>query len=540
MDPVSLTASALAFAGAVKKIAESLGQVSENRRKLTELNDDVLRGLHDIQRLVTRDSSGISPATQAEMMADLDYLRFQLEGVHTLCNADLERSSKGVISRVSSNIKSWTRSKAVEEDIARLHRLIQNAHYRFFEVTLVDIRSTAHRAEQRALLHSAEQREKMQHLETAFINMVVGSDSQNQSAQVWTSANVTQDDWNFLRRQVRRILDAFDPRKFTSDMPTEPPTGHHDQEYPWPDSAWGVSFDILFNRGLTEACHASSLLVVHSDSRENPIQCSAKALLFLSHHLYHLDVDDLSASLYQCAITLYSALQNGFPCRQYQRCLAFALSWGSRLGQPFERLSNSRIALDIYEDLCAESSDTDDLGCLLIALSAHFRNLMMNGFVDESLDIARQLLTLEREYITMVDDWSYFQQLPVVTWSASGEADIVLSSERQPSLPSQLAYNLSWALWHVANSLASLGRYPEARIAGIDAIEGLTAFVQVEPRIAELYGYSLDLWRGDLATWVSVHRSPRCSVYQLASTEARGTARIEDAESTPSSAVVVA
>ncbi|KAL0959797.1 hypothetical protein HGRIS_014965 [Hohenbuehelia grisea] len=440
-------------------------------------------------------------------------------------------------------------SKAVEEDIARLDKLIQASYMRFLVASSVDIRGTAHRA----LIQSAEQRDNILRLETAFINMVVDG-SQNQSQQVhtpsfdsdrilnkytqiWASVNVTQDDWNFLRRQVRRILDAFNPRKFASDIPMEPPTGHHDQEYSWPGSSWGIDIDTLFNRGLTEACHASSLLVIRSDSRAMPIQRSAKALLFLSDHLYDLNVDDLAASLYQCAITLYSALQTGFPCRQYQRYLAFALSWGSRYGGPSESLSYSRSALDIYEDLCAENSDPIDLGCLINALSTHSQNLTVNGLVDESLDIARQQLTLQREYFTMVGDWSFYKQLPVVTWSASGEADIVLSSERQPSLASQLACNLSWALWHVASSLASLGRYAEARIAGIDAIEGLTAFVQVEPRLAQFYRQCPDPWRGKLATWVSVHRSPSFSVYQQASQRDGGTARIEDAESTQSSAV---
>ncbi|KAL0959779.1 hypothetical protein HGRIS_011468 [Hohenbuehelia grisea] len=441
------------------------------------------------------------------------------------------------MARALTNIKSYARSNALEAEVARLDKRIQASYIHFLMLTSHDIQHAINRTEER-LLHSAEQREHMLCLETAFINMVVSSDSQNQSAQMWTSANITQNDMEFLTRQARRILDAFDPRKFENDILIEPPSGHHEQEYPLPDSAWGDTFDTLFNRGLTEACHASSLLVIHSDSRTMPIQRSAKALLFLSHHLYYLDVDDLVTPLSQCAITLYSTLQNGFPCRQYQRCLAYALSRGSKYGDPSERLSYSRNALDIYEDLCAQSSSPIEFGSLARALSAHSWNLMANGLIDESLDIARQQLTLQREYITMVEDWTYCRELPVVTWSASGEADIVLSSERQPSLPSLSAWNLCVSLWNVANSLALLGRYPEARIAGMDAIEGLTAFVQVEP--SQLFQWSPDPWRADLATWVSVHRSPSCTLYQLASAEDRGTARIEDLQSIPLSAVVVA
>ncbi|KAL0959802.1 hypothetical protein HGRIS_011484 [Hohenbuehelia grisea] len=490
--------------------------------------------------LLPDNDSSLSPETRAKMRYNLESLIIQLKHVSARCDEDLGHRSKGLLSGVASSFKAWTRSKAIEADIARLHRVIQDARSHFIVVTLVDIQCSTHRAEERALLRSAEQRENMLRWETAFINMVGGSDSQNQSAQIWTSASITQDDMNFLRRQARRILDAFDSRKFASGIPIEPPTGHHDQEQPWPDRTWGDTFDTLFNRGLTEACHASSLLVIHSDSRAMSIQCSAKALLFLSHHLCYLRVVDLAASLYQCAITLYSALQTGFPCRQYQRCLAFALTWSSRYGDPSERLSYSRNALDIYEDLCAQSSDPSDFGCLAGALSAHSQNLLANGLIDESLDIARQRLTLEREYITMVEDQSYYQQLPVVTWSASGEADVVLSSERQPSLASPLACYLAMSLWSVANSLATLGRYAEARIAGMDAVECATAFVHADPYNARLFGSSPDPWLANLATWVSIRRSPSFSVFQQASAEDRGTARIEDAESTPSSAVVVA
>ncbi|KAL0958386.1 hypothetical protein HGRIS_000528 [Hohenbuehelia grisea] len=540
MDPVSLTASALAFAGAMTKVAQSLGQVSVNRRKLAELNDDVLRGLHDIQRLVTRSSSGISPETQAEMGSDLDHLSTQLERVHTRCNEDLKRRSKGLISGVASNIKAWTRSKGVDADIARLDKLIQASYTRFLVVTSVDTRRTAHRAEERALLHSAEQREDMLRLETAFINMVADGDSRSQSAQIWTSSKVTDDDLNFLARQAHRIANAFDPRSFAGGINDEPPSDHHAQEYPLPPATWGFDFDTLFNWGLTEACHASSLLVVRSDSRTLPIQRSAKALLFLSDHLRELHFEDLAAPLFQCAITVYSALQTGFPCRQYRRCLAFALSYCSKSGDPSERISYSQKALDMYEDICAQSSDPYDFECLAFALRAYSWNLMASGFLDESLDISRQQLMLQREYSTMTEEWSYWREQPVVTWPSSGEADIVLSSQRQSSLPTPLAVNLSWSLWNVANSLASVGRYAEARIAGIDAIECLTAFVQADPCNAQVHGWKADPWRGDLAAWVSVDRGPRFRVSKLASAEGRGTARIENTESTSPSAVASA
>ncbi|KAL0955974.1 hypothetical protein HGRIS_014912 [Hohenbuehelia grisea] len=429
------------------------------------------------------------------------------------------------------------RSKAMEADIARLDKLIQASYVRFQVVTLVDIRGTAHRA----LLRSAEQRDNMLRLETAFINMMVEGNSRNQSAPIWETADVTPDDLDFLARQAYRIVDAFDPRNFARANYIEPPSGHHAKENPLPPSAWGLDFDTLFSWGLTEACHASNLLVIRSNTRTLPIQRSAKALLFLADHLYYLKFGRLAALLFQRAITLYSALQTGFPCPQYQNCLAFALSAATRLSHPSERLSYNQSALDLCEDIYTRSSDPHSLLRLVEALGAHSWNLMVDGLVDGSLDMQRQLLMLSREHITMVQDWSYVQQLPVVTWSASGEADIVLSSERQPSMPSRLAYDLSLSLWIVAKCFASLGRYAEARIAGIDAIECRAACMQVEAWNAQFYPMDVDLWLGDLATWVSVHRSPRSSVYQLASSEARGTARIvEGTESTLSSSVAMA
>ncbi|KAL0959774.1 hypothetical protein HGRIS_011464 [Hohenbuehelia grisea] len=540
MDPVSLTASALTFIGVVKKFSESLGQVSCNRRKLAELKDDVLSGLHDIQAILPVDSdSTLSPATQARIKADLDHLRAQLEQVHIRCNKlkSLDQRSKGLISGLASNIKKWTRSKPIESDIARLDRLIQASYTRFLVVTSADTRRTAHRTEERAILQIAEQRENLLRLETAFMKMVVDCDSRHQKlAPIWTSTNITEIELNFLARQARRIADAFDTRAFANYIPIEPPSGHHDQQYPFPPSAWDIDFDTIFNRSLAEACHASDLLVTRNIS----MQHCAKALLFLFFYLLVLGLDEAAAALSECAITVYSALQTGFPCPQYQRCLSYAFFLASRSSHPSERLSYSQTALDLYEDLFVELSDAVDLEYLIFALQSHSSSLMANGMVDESLDIARQHLMLLLEYNATSQDKTPYCQQPVVSWSASGEADVVLSSQRQFSLPSLLAVRLSMSLWNVACSLASLGQYGEARLAGIDAIECLTAFVQADPWSAQSYWLSAAPWRGELATWVSVNRSPSSSVCQLALAEDRDTARIEDAESTPSSAVVTA
>ncbi|KAL0959759.1 hypothetical protein HGRIS_011449 [Hohenbuehelia grisea] len=517
MDPVSLTASALAFIGAVKKITDSLGQVSDNRRKLMELKDDILRGLHDIQKLVARDNSDISAATQAEMSDDLDYLRIQLELVHNRCNTELERRSKGLISSVSSNIKSWTRYKAVEADIARLDKLIQASYIRFLVFTSVNTRRTAHRTEERVLHHLTEQQENILRSGTPFINVDVDCDPRRQSSpsgEIPASTIDPQDELNLLTRQARRIVEAFKVWKSATDMVVAPPSGHHDQKHPEPPRIWDVDLDSLFNSALIEAYHASSLLVFRSNSRGPPIQRSAKAVIFLSEHLHNLGFDDLAAPLFQCAITLYSTLYSGFPCPQYRRCLAFALFRGSRYDHPSQRLAYSERALGIYEALCAQSSDPHDFGGLAQALEAHSQNLMVNGLIDESLDIARQLLTLQRDFNTTVKNWSYCRELPVVTWSASGEADIVYSSDRQPILPSLLALNLSASLWNVARSLASLGRYSDARIAGTDAIECLTAVLQANTSKQRkgLPGCSVDQWRESLASWgLAGHRSPRFS-----------------------------
>ncbi|KAL0947608.1 hypothetical protein HGRIS_013697 [Hohenbuehelia grisea] len=522
MDPVSLTASALAFAGAATKIKETISQVSDNRERLSELKESVLLGLHDLQCLLSVDNSNICPASQARLRADLDRLRRELERVHARCTHYSKPPSGRFVAGVISRAKSWTHSKSIRGDIARIDRLLQAAYTRFLMVTSTDARRAALQAAENSLAMRDEQREQMVRLESAYIKMLAKCNSENKP--IWTSSTVTQTDLDFLLRQVRKIVAAFGRETLQDAVQSEPPSGHHEKEYPYPATLWGCSFESIFHCGLTEACHSIGILVTHSDSQPMPIQRSAKALLFLSNYLRALAAYGEVESVIECASKLYSRLHAEFPCRQYQRCLAFALA---RVAWHNADLSLNQQALELYEDLYTSSSDAPDLDGMIFALESYARSLKHHGSLEECVDSTQQQLILQREYMSMVTDLPWYWKRPAVTWSASGEADVVLSSQRQFIMPSHYAVNTLQSLWILASAFASLGRYAEARVAGMDAIACLEAVLQVDAWYADpaRWWHTRPQWqRGDIATWVSVDRGPSSngSPLSLLLTDAEG------------------
>ncbi|KAL0960181.1 hypothetical protein HGRIS_011815 [Hohenbuehelia grisea] len=509
MDPLSLAASILAFAGAAGKIKEFFSQVSENRERLYELKGSVLSGLHDIQNLLplASDGSSINPVAQAKLQEDLDRLQRELERVHARCSKYSQLPSGSLVTGLASNIKAWIHSRSIEGDIARLDKVLQVSYIRFLTVTTVGARYAALQAAENALVNRTEQRQQMERLENAFTKMVAEHDAE--SKPVWAVSNISQIDMDFLLQQVRRIVDFFDWDTYGGAVHDEPPSGHHEQGRPYPNDIWGSTVETVFYWCLAEVCNSIGLLVTHSDSQIMPIQRSAKALLFLSSYLRPLGIWGESIALLRLSIELYSGLLAGFPCRYYQRCLATAYYNISFFSNDAEGLSYSQRALDLREEIYASTSNIIDLEGMILALESHARNLLRNGFSEECLNYAQQQLILRTEYDTLAKDQPWYWRRPAAAWAASGEADVVLSSQRHFIMPSDDAVGVSYSLWNLAGALASLGRYAEARVAGKDAIAGLKAALQAEAWLSRPpVGHSVGTWQAELATWISVSRGP--------------------------------
>ncbi|KAL0960180.1 hypothetical protein HGRIS_011814 [Hohenbuehelia grisea] len=515
MDPLSLSTSVLAFVGASRKLRDLFSQASSNRENLAELKESVLLSLHDIQGLLPLNDSGLGPVAQAKLQADLSRLQRELERVHTQCSKYSGRPLGTLLGGLTSSLRSWIHSKSIEADIARLDRVLQRFYIRFLILTSTDARCAALRIEQNLVTKRSSERNQILRLERAFTTMVAEHDPEIRP--VWISSNITKLDLDYLLRQVNKIVKAFDWKTFGGAVHGESPSGHHEQEHPYPVTPWSSSMESIFHLCLIEACHSIDLLVAPSGSQAMPIQRSAKALLFLSFYLRQLGLDDDVVRLLQCSIELYSGLHAGFPCLQYQRCLASALLTASCHIQAAESLSYSQKALDLHEDLYTSSSDIRDMHGMIVALGLHTWNLQQIGFLDKGLDSAQQRLLLQMEYMILSKGRPSNRSRSIATWCASGEADVVLSSQRQFSMPSYEAMSTCSSLWSLASILASLGRYAEARVAGMDAIACLEAVLYVDAWVAEpARGWNqvkLQRW-GDVATWVSVSRGPGSNTYE--------------------------
>ncbi|KAL0955466.1 hypothetical protein HGRIS_001707 [Hohenbuehelia grisea] len=160
---------------------------------------------------------------------------------------------------------------------------------------------------------------------------------------------------------------------------------------------------------------------------------------------------------------------------------------------------------DNLDDLGLESDAHILIGfvVLLAALPVYALDLADAGRHDEALDCSRQALILHRCRSQGNED---LRQFPLVSWVASGEADIVYSSEREFTMPSLAAEDVVSCLWSVAVSLASFGRYSEAHVAGRDALTGYEAVLTVlrRPQSSDI----LIRMQKQLSTWVPMLKTP--------------------------------
>ncbi|KAL0958569.1 hypothetical protein HGRIS_000709 [Hohenbuehelia grisea] len=212
----------------------------------------------------------------------------------------------------------------------------------------------------------------------------------------------------------------------------------------------------------------------------------------------------LSVEIHSQVIVTHSLLSS-HEFHEYERTLAHSLYWRATIATALDDsavLTYSRDAVDSWQRLYDARPVAFDFGILLQALTLYDCNLSLRDQFDESLDCSQQILLLLR----MTPDFEP-DGFPTLTWSASGEADVVFSSSRSITRPLNVAFTEASCLWNLGKSLVMLGRYADARVAAMDAVSCLQACLTCFPE-SQIGGDVLVEWRSTIPRWNSIPRTP--------------------------------
>ncbi|KAL0959369.1 hypothetical protein HGRIS_014983 [Hohenbuehelia grisea] len=275
-------------------------------------------------------------------------------------------------------------------------------------------------------------------------------------------------DFQFLLRQVVKIVDVFERHQESwLTMPEMHGLSRiidHSSRFStvnvFPRALWLCLSTLRELQGASRMIRLGNLL-------DNIIQ--------IASHLLKLDRPSAASTLVSAASPLMlhlSSHDHYFP--SHQRDYAFTLLNYAVVAQRIKHTMASAFneqAVNAWQHVYDKYRSEPDVYYLILAVSLYRADLFGRGHLQESLDYSQQVLLLMRT----APHLSEANNVPVVTWSASGEADVVYSSERAMTRPQGWAFAERALLWNVASSLASLGHYAKARIAATDALSCMEA-----------------------------------------------------------------
>ncbi|KAF9497569.1 hypothetical protein BDN71DRAFT_594203 [Pleurotus eryngii] len=212
----------------------------------------------------------------------------------------------------------------------------------------------------------------------------------------------------------------------------------------------------------------------------------AQYLINLGIYLNDLDLEEDAAAIFMGITTIYQTLMQSNP-RTYLPYVAWGLGYlaGIYFGTP-EGLEFAKQAVDICGGVAATLQDGSSLAR---SLSIYALHLSENDDFDSAVTFAKEALAIQRKVSTPQQDPGCLS----VTWEASGEEPVVLSSARTIFRTYDAAINDVVCLRIYADSLIHAGRWSEALIVTTEVVNCLDALAKCSPLIQDL-----NIWLGEM------------------------------------------
>ncbi|KAK6972108.1 Tetratricopeptide repeat family [Favolaschia claudopus] len=186
MDPITVTTTIITLGTFIKDLIElgegissSMEQVSENRRQIRNLTEDIVRALYELASL-TRGKEGAFRGP--ELLCALESLKAEMLCVHSKCLKISPKQLPG-FRGIPSHLKAWRKRDELEKQIGRLRERVQNCISQFTAFSAARTEhlaaETAHRTlriEKRLIVDNIENQVKARRLEGLMARVMLDSE----------------------------------------------------------------------------------------------------------------------------------------------------------------------------------------------------------------------------------------------------------------------------------------------------------------------------------------------------------------------------
>ncbi|KAL0960157.1 hypothetical protein HGRIS_011792 [Hohenbuehelia grisea] len=502
MDPLSITASTLAFLEAAIKIKESIELVSHNRKRLRQLAGEVLRGISDIQEVCERHQSNEDMDGADELRDALDELSGNLFRVMRRCE---KLSSKYCeystpLGKLGASLNAWLNRRDVEADLHSLKDQVQAWHIRFLTFSVA-------RMERRALVWHHEDQARAHQLEGLISRMLLENNNRRIAPPQAIELAVPGDEIHlYLEKTLKDLVATADQIHSLSSNWFEEPDVFHQRVL-----SFEIDENVTANMSLCRSVLFRVLRVLQ-ELRDSAgfiwLQGLGATLYYIAKLVNVLGMESLSAAIACAASKLYGRLLEHNYSQEFLYYYALTLDRVAKYQSAFdfeEAFRACEAAMTIWAQLYDQ--DRGDRFAMNVAhgllhYACHLRILRR---YDTALEYSKQGLEVIRNI-------PYDEEgVETIRWEGSGEMAIVHSCLRTYSRPAHVANSESFSLHRVASNLASSGHYAHAWVAGFEAMNCYEALLNAHPTcsFSSAWQRRLGQLAVDVPYWVSVDRHPR-------------------------------
>ncbi|KAJ7699285.1 hypothetical protein B0H17DRAFT_306472 [Mycena rosella] len=217
-DPITITATFITFATFVKDLVElgqdiqrSIEKIGENRRRLRELTNDVLRTLTDLADL----TRGHEDTFQAPaLLRALSNLKADMLSVLSICRELSPTERTPGLRGFRTQLKVWMKRDKVEEEIKRLKEHMNQCYLRFTAFSAARIEHASLQVEQTLIMANVENQVRLKRLEGMMAQLLLetqfGQNVVNQAIEIVSSDRTHQTlELKFISVEAGRLMNSL-------------------------------------------------------------------------------------------------------------------------------------------------------------------------------------------------------------------------------------------------------------------------------------------------------------------------------------------
>ncbi|KAF7346581.1 Tetratricopeptide repeat family [Mycena sanguinolenta] len=249
MDPITATTTIITLATFIKDLIEvgqniqrSIEMVSENRRRIRDLTNDIVRTLVEIANLTRgKEDTFQAPA----LLSALGNLKQDMLYVLSACNR-IAPSERPGFRGFRSQIKAWMKREDIEAEIRRLKEHVNKCHVQFTAISVARIeRSTTRiedialdsinthlRVEQRLIGHHVENRAMLQRVQGMMAQVLIET-SYGQNVMTRTAQVISSDpshrklESRYFAIETMRLIESLQQLVVTGKLVLDLPQWNH-------------------------------------------------------------------------------------------------------------------------------------------------------------------------------------------------------------------------------------------------------------------------------------------------------------------------